>query len=111
LQALRKRFPGVKFVWVMGSDNLESFRRWRRWPDIARQIPIAVVMRPGSVLAALHAKPILRFAPARHCSGDLVTAKPPAIAIIDGKRNRQSSTAIREAAEQGEALVRAIPTC
>jgi nicotinate-nucleotide adenylyltransferase len=111
LHALKTRFPGVNFVWVMGSDNLASFRRWRRWADIAMQVPIAVVMRPGTVLAALHAKPIQRFGGARHCSGDLVTAKPPCIAIIDGRRNKQSSTSIREAAELGEALVHAIPTC
>ena len=66
LRALRKRFPGVNFVWVMGSDNLQNFRRWRRWPEIARQVPIAVVMRPGTVLADLNAKPIQRFGSARH---------------------------------------------
>jgi hypothetical protein len=36
----------------MGSDNLEQFSRWRRWQEIARRIPIAVVRRPGTVLAS-----------------------------------------------------------
>lgn len=111
VHALKKRFSGVRFIWVMGSDNLQSFRRWKKWPEIARQLPIAVVMRPGSVLAALNAKPMMRFGRPRYCGDDLVTAKPPLIAIIDGKRNMQSSTAIRAAAEGGEALVHAIPPC
>ncbi len=29
--ALKRRFPRVRFVWLMGSDNLEQFARWRRW--------------------------------------------------------------------------------
>ena len=45
----------------MGSDNLEIFRRWRRWQEIARRVPIAVVQRPGTVLAMLSAKPMQRF--------------------------------------------------
>src|ERR1700744_4119890 len=39
--ALKRRFPGVTFIWLMGSDNLEQFARWRRWRDIAAAIPIA----------------------------------------------------------------------
>ena len=37
----------------MGSDNLAQFSRWRRWQEMARMIPIAVVQRPGSILASL----------------------------------------------------------
>src|SRR4051812_29758414 len=51
--ALKRRFPHVTFIWLMGSDNLEQFSRWRRWRDIAAQLPIVVVRRPGSVLASL----------------------------------------------------------
>ena len=27
---LRRRCPGVRFVWIMGADNLRSFHRWQR---------------------------------------------------------------------------------
>jgi nicotinate-nucleotide adenylyltransferase len=37
--ALQKRFPRVHFIWLMGSDNLEQFSRWRRWQAIADRIP------------------------------------------------------------------------
>jgi nicotinate-nucleotide adenylyltransferase len=111
LTALQKRFPRLSFVWLMGSDNLEIFRRWRRWADMVRQVPIAVIQRPGTVLAMLSAKPMLRFGAYRHLEGDLVTATPPAIAILDGRRNAQSATALRAAALEQEALVRTMPPC
>ena len=82
LKALTRRFRGVRFVWLMGSDNLDQFHRWRRWEETAALVPIAVVLRPGSVLAPLRAKAMKRF---------------PRIAIVDGRRNEASATAIRNA--------------
>ena len=40
--------PGVKFVWIMGADNLAQFHRWERWRDIAALLPLAIYVRPGS---------------------------------------------------------------
>jgi nicotinate-nucleotide adenylyltransferase len=88
--ALQKRFPGLHFIWLMGSDNLEQFSRWRRWRQIAAHIPIAVVRRPGSVLAPLHA-PLARLLGVSRHSG---TA--PSLVILDGRRNTSSSTRLRE---------------
>ncbi|MBO0712928.1 MAG: nicotinate-nicotinamide nucleotide adenylyltransferase, partial [Acetobacteraceae bacterium] len=31
LQALRRRFPRLRFVWLMGGDNLVQIPRWQRW--------------------------------------------------------------------------------
>ena len=92
----------------MGSDNLNIFRRWHRWIEFAQSVPIAVVQRPGSSLAALHAKPIRRFGQARVERG-LCVMRPPAIAVIDGKRNAQSATAIRATQRFAEGLVGVIP--
>jgi nicotinate-nucleotide adenylyltransferase len=47
LCALKQRFPKRRFVWLMGSDNLAQFSHWKNWRGIARQMPIAVVNRPG----------------------------------------------------------------
>src|SRR6266511_1447561 len=41
------RCPRVRFVWIMGADNLRSFHRWQKWRGIAGLIPIAVVDRLG----------------------------------------------------------------
>ncbi|MEI9930887.1 MAG: nicotinate-nucleotide adenylyltransferase [Rhizomicrobium sp.] len=100
LKALQRRFPRVHFVWLIGSDNLAIFRRWKRWEEIVARIPIAVIQRPGTTLASLNAQIIQRFA-VRRGDETLVTEKPPAIAILDGKRNAQSSTAIRALAAGG----------
>jgi len=97
LEALVKRFPEVRFVWLMGSDNLASFHLWKEWPRIVSLMPVAVVMRPGSMLAPLQAKAMQRFWDARrkHMRG-FVGVSPPAIVVVGGRRNAQSSTALRE---------------
>lgn len=81
IRVLNARFPRVRFVWLMGSDNLEQFHRWRRWEEIGGQVSIAVVLRPGSTLAPLRAKAMKRLR--------------PCITIVDGRRNEASATAIR----------------
>src|SRR5262245_3814770 len=49
---LRRRCPRVRFVWIMGADNLRSFSRWQNWQGIAALMPIAVVDRVGPSLYA-----------------------------------------------------------
>lgn len=53
LAALRRRYPRFAFIWLMGSDNLAQFHRWRDWRGIARMMPIAVIARPGYDARAL----------------------------------------------------------
>jgi nicotinate-nucleotide adenylyltransferase len=109
LRALRRRFPELKFTWLMGSDNLQIFRRWHRWADIARAVPIAVIERPGSSMAMRGAIAIQRFGHFRH-ERSLGAAQAPAIRILDGKRNAQSATAIRAAQRYSEGFVAVLPT-
>ena len=92
VKALKRRFSHARFVWLMGSDNLEHFARWRRWREIARIIPIAVVRRPDSVLAPLHAPLARRLGVARRLG------PAPSLVVLDGRRNWESSTALREQA-------------
>ena len=87
--ALGRRFPQVRFIWLMGSDNLEQFSRWRRWQEIAAALPIAVVRRPGSVLASLHAPLARRLGVARRLG------PAPSLVVLDGPRSRESSTELR----------------
>ena len=89
VKALKRRFPQVTFIWLMGSDNLEQFSRWRRWQQIAAAIPIAVVRRPGSVLASLRAPLARRLGVARHLGS------APSLVVLDGPRSRESSTELR----------------
>ncbi|HVZ99694.1 MAG TPA: nicotinate (nicotinamide) nucleotide adenylyltransferase [Caulobacterales bacterium] len=52
LRALKRAYPGVRFAFVMGADNLKSFRRWRNWREVARAAPVIVVSRPGITVAS-----------------------------------------------------------
>jgi hypothetical protein len=36
LTALKRRYRGVNFVWLMGADNLPAFHHWRDWQRIFR---------------------------------------------------------------------------
>jgi nicotinate-nucleotide adenylyltransferase len=47
LRKLKRRYPKRRFIWLMGADNLAEFHRWRGWRMIAREMPIAVIGRPG----------------------------------------------------------------
>lgn len=53
LRAIRRLFPRRRFVWIMGADNLAQFHKWKDWRRIAREMPIAVIARPGYDDAAL----------------------------------------------------------
>ena len=89
ITALQRRFPRTGFVWLMGSDNLEQFSRWRRWRQIAETLPIAVVRRPGSVLASLHAPLARRLGLSRQLGS------APSLVVLDGPRSSESSSELR----------------
>ncbi len=96
IAALKRRFPQTRFVWLMGSDNLVQFPRWKHWDRIFAQVPIAVAARPGSLLTALAAKPAIRFAAARKPAGrDFAKATLPAWTLVPAQYHPASSTAIR----------------
>ena len=52
---LRRRASGLRFVWIMGADNLAQFHRWQNWRRIASEVPIAVIDRPPQSFRALAA--------------------------------------------------------
>lgn len=98
LRALKRRFPHARFVWLMGSDNLVQIPRWRRWQQIFAEVPVAVVTRPGSALPARHSKAATRFkSAALPADSRFADAKPPALTVIEVKRNAASGTQLRAA--------------
>ncbi|RTL90723.1 MAG: nicotinate-nucleotide adenylyltransferase [Hyphomicrobiales bacterium] len=101
LRFLRRRCPGVHFVWIMGADNLLQFHRWRDWEEIMRTTPVAIVDRPGATAKAASAKAVQRFPHARideRAAASLPTATPPAYVYLHGPRSATSSTALRRSA-------------
>lgn len=99
LRALKARHPGVRFVWLMGSDNLASFHRWRGWTDIMTMMPMAVVARPGTMLESRSAPAARRFASHRVSSREaqaLPYLEAPAWTYLRAPLNGSSSTALRQ---------------
>ena len=52
VRRLKRRHPEHRFVWLLGSDTLPNFHKWRDWRGLAREVPIAVIRRPGYDSAA-----------------------------------------------------------
>lgn len=105
IAALKRRAPDTRFVWIMGSDNLNQFHRWENWRQIAASVPIAVVNRPDSLAAALTSRAARAFARYRVDEADAATfagRQPPAWIFLTGPRNAVSSTALRALAGTAE---------
>jgi nicotinate-nucleotide adenylyltransferase len=98
VRRLKARFPGVRFVWIMGADSLADLHRWRGWAELMGEVPVAVVARPGHSLRALTSPAARRFAHARlpgSAGRRLAGAAPPAWIYLTGPWNYASSTALR----------------
>ncbi|APX13567.1 nicotinate-nucleotide adenylyltransferase [Tateyamaria omphalii] len=98
IAALQARYPGVRFVWLMGADNLAQFHHWQDWMWIMENVPVGVLARPGDRISA-------RMSPAarlyRHhrisarASQLLGRSDAPAWCFVNVAMTAQSSTEIR----------------
>jgi nicotinate-nucleotide adenylyltransferase len=93
--ALQRRYPQHRFVWLAGGDIVAELHRWRRWRRFLRQLPLAVVPRPGvSLLAA----PALKWAGWSATAASRWTDAPlPAIIRLQSRLRPESATALRRA--------------
>ncbi|WP_439136631.1 nicotinate-nucleotide adenylyltransferase [Roseicyclus sp.] len=98
IAALQALYPGVRFVWLMGADNLAQFHRWQDWQEIMARVSVGVLARPGSRIAARTAKAagIYRHAklPAE-AARLLAHATPPTWCFVNLPMIDASSSAIR----------------
>lgn len=102
LRALMARYPGVRFVWLMGADNLAQFHLWQDWRWIMDNVPVGVMARPGDRISARMspAARIYREAQLQGRASQLLgQVAPPGWCFINLPMNDTSSTAIRAAGE------------
>ena len=95
---ITRRAPKVRFVWIMGADNLRQFHLWRHWRAIAGLTPIAVVDRPGSTLRAMSSRAAIalgRWRAPESGAARFVDRPPPAFLFLHGPRSDSSSTVLR----------------
>lgn len=104
LAELRRVRPGVRFVWLMGADNLAQLHRWQDWQAIMESVPVGVLARPGQRLAARTSKAARIYAaariPGRACRL-LGRSAPPAWSFVDVPMVGISSTRLRSAGGRG----------
>ncbi|MEL6960036.1 MAG: nicotinate-nucleotide adenylyltransferase [Pseudomonadota bacterium] len=99
---LQAAYPGVRFVWLMGADNLAQFHLWQDWQDILRRVPVGVLARPGDRISARLSKAARIYREDRligRAARLLGQADAPAWAFVNMPMSQLSSTAIREAGQ------------
>ncbi|MEG3619855.1 nicotinate-nucleotide adenylyltransferase [Magnetovibrio sp. PR-2] len=98
LAALQQQNPNLRFVWIIGADNLRQIPKWKGWQRIFRTVPIAVFPRAPYSLRALNGRAAKRFSraqiPSRQAHG-LALKTPPAWVFLKAPLNAQSATRIR----------------
>jgi nicotinate-nucleotide adenylyltransferase len=95
---LRRRASGLRFVWIMGADNLAQFHRWQNWRRIASEVPIAVIDRPPQsfrALAAPAAQALARYRLPENQAARLADKRAPAWVFLTGMKLNLSSTGLR----------------
>ncbi|MBJ3762154.1 nicotinate-nucleotide adenylyltransferase [Maribius pontilimi] len=99
LAALQSRYPGVRFVWLMGADNLAELHCWDDWQDIVARVPMGVLARPGDRLSARLSPAARIYAFARRSKSQaqgLASISPPAWTFLNLPMRDDSSSALRE---------------
>lgn len=97
LRLLLRRFPRVRFVWLMGADILLQLPRWRRWEEMLRLIPFAVLPRPGYTGRALVGRAAQRMRDVRRPERAAATlpGEAPGWVLLTTPETAVSATAIR----------------
>lgn len=100
LSRLQAIYPRVRFVWLMGADNLAQFHRWQEWQQIAQSVPLGVIARPGDRISARMSPAAKLFSEARisgRASQLLGRAEAPAWSFVNVPMLDLSSSSIRSA--------------
>jgi nicotinate-nucleotide adenylyltransferase len=102
IAALQHRYPGVRFVWLMGADNLAQFDQWDSWRSIMGRVPVGVLARPGDRMSALTSRAARVFQDARispAMASTLADRAAPAWTFVNIPMKTASSSAIRDAGD------------
>ncbi len=98
LAALISLYPHVRFVWLMGADNLTGFHRWDNWRWIMDHVPVGVIARPGDRVQARMSPAATIYRDARirgREAQQLAQSDAPAWSMINAPMRDISSSQIR----------------
>jgi nicotinate-nucleotide adenylyltransferase len=101
LKTLKRRYPALRFVWLMGADNLAQMPRWWRWTRIFHTTRVAVFDRNPYSYSALAGAAARRFVQARTRRPSSIWFRlPPAWTYVAIRRHPASATALRGARQK-----------
>ena len=98
VRRVKREYPQHRFIWLLGSDTLANFHKWRDWRGLAREVPIAVIRRPGYDSAARAARAmgwLRRFVHPSSQAINWTDWSAPAILFLRLPPDPTSATAIR----------------
>ena len=98
IRKLKLMYPQHRFIWLLGSDTLPNFHKWRDWRGLAREVPIAVIRRRGYDSAAHAARAmgwLRRFVHPSSQARFWTDWSAPAILFLRLPPDTTSATAIR----------------
>ena len=98
IRKLKQLYPQVRFIWLMGSDNMASLHRWKDWQVLMHDVPMAIYPRPGYVVKAGLSPAAQQFGDYRIAADQATNLKnidAPAWVILTGKMDDISSTTLR----------------
>ncbi|MEM7075919.1 MAG: nicotinate-nucleotide adenylyltransferase [Pseudomonadota bacterium] len=90
--------PCVRFVWLMGADNLAQFDQWQNWHTIMERVPLGVLARPGQRISARMSKTARIYRAVRlpaRAARQLGRSRPPCWCFVNVPMSSLSSSEIR----------------
>ena len=98
IRKLKQLYPQVRFIWLMGADNMTSLHHWKDWQVLMHDVPMAIYPRPGYVVKAGLSPAAQQFGNYRIAAdqaANLKTIDAPAWVLLTGKMDDISSTTLR----------------
>ena len=98
VKGIKRLFADDHFIWLLGSDTLPDFHKWRDYRDLARICPIAVLNRPGYDRKARAARAmgwLRRFVRPQSQARQWTEWSAPAIVFLRLPPDPTSATALR----------------
>lgn len=102
MDAFKKMYPGDDFFWILGSDQISVFPRYKNWQEIVRKHNLIIFPRESS-----HEKIISDVKTDMKLIGI-----PQTILVLNPKEykiNNVSSTEIRERVKRGKSISGLVP--
>lgn len=101
LRFLTKKYPQDKFCWIIGTDQVDDFTKWKEWKEIINNFKLIIVPRTGFKKAKKELENISKL-----------VRVPKNIVLIDAKKFPPiyiASTLIRKKVRKNKSILTMVP--